>query len=83
MSAWNVHGPESFAFKVLEEIDLEQLTYGRERAQGADRALARGFGRRGCDLTFPRAPRAWHALPKGRGKRRVDRICIEMTSIWE
>jgi hypothetical protein len=31
-SAWNVHGPESFAFKILEEIDLEQLTYGRERA---------------------------------------------------
>jgi hypothetical protein len=33
-SAWNTHGPESFAFKilVLEEIDLEQLTYGRERA---------------------------------------------------
>ena len=31
-SAWNVHGPESFAFKILEEIDLEQLPYGRERA---------------------------------------------------
>jgi hypothetical protein len=31
-SAWNLHGPESFAFKILEEIDLEQLTYGRERA---------------------------------------------------
>ena len=31
-SAWNAHGPESFAFKILEEIDLEQLTYGRERA---------------------------------------------------
>jgi hypothetical protein len=31
-SAWNVHGPESFAFRILEEIDLEQLTYGRERA---------------------------------------------------
>ena len=27
-----LHGPESFAFKILEEIDLEQLTYGRERA---------------------------------------------------
>jgi hypothetical protein len=31
-SAWNVHGLESFTFKILEEIDLEQLTYGRERA---------------------------------------------------
>ena len=31
-SAWNVHGPESFAFRILEEVDLEQLTYGRERA---------------------------------------------------
>ena len=31
-SAWNLHGPESFAFRVLEEIDLEQLPYGRERA---------------------------------------------------
>ena len=31
-SAWNVHGPESFAFRILEEIDPEQLTYGRERA---------------------------------------------------
>jgi hypothetical protein len=30
-SAWNLHGPESFAIKILEEIDLEQLTYGRER----------------------------------------------------
>ena len=30
-SAWNTHGPESFTFKILEEIDLEQLTYGRER----------------------------------------------------
>jgi hypothetical protein len=31
-SAWNAHGPESFTFKILEEIDLEQLTYGREHA---------------------------------------------------
>jgi hypothetical protein len=31
-SAWNAHGAESLAFKVLEEIDLEQLPYGRERA---------------------------------------------------
>jgi hypothetical protein len=31
-SAWNLHGSESFAFRILEEIDLEQLTYGRERA---------------------------------------------------
>ena len=31
-SAWNAHGPDSFAFRILEEIDLEQLTYGRERA---------------------------------------------------
>jgi hypothetical protein len=31
-SAWNVHGPESFAFKILDEIDLDELTYGRERA---------------------------------------------------
>ena len=31
-SAWNIHGPESFAFRILEEIDLEQLRYGRERA---------------------------------------------------
>ena len=31
-SAWNLHGPESFAFRVLEEIDLEHLPYGRERA---------------------------------------------------
>jgi hypothetical protein len=31
-SAWNTHGAESFALKILEEIDLEQLTYGRERA---------------------------------------------------
>ena len=31
-SAWNAHGPESFAFRVLEEIDPEKLTYGRERA---------------------------------------------------
>jgi len=30
-SAWNTHGAESFAFKILEEIDLVQLTYGRER----------------------------------------------------
>lgn len=31
-SAWSLHGPEGFAFRILEEIDLEQLTYGRERA---------------------------------------------------
>jgi hypothetical protein len=31
-SAWNLHGAENFAFRILEEIDLEQLTYGRERA---------------------------------------------------
>ena len=31
-SAWNVHGAESFVFRIVEEIDLEQLTYGRERA---------------------------------------------------
>jgi hypothetical protein len=31
-SAWNTHGAESFAFRILEEIDLEELTYGRERA---------------------------------------------------
>jgi hypothetical protein len=31
-SAWNTHGAESFAFKILEEIDLDELTYGRERA---------------------------------------------------
>ena len=31
-SAWNAHGPESFTFKVLEEIDLDELTYGRDRA---------------------------------------------------
>jgi hypothetical protein len=31
-SAWDVHGAENFAFRILEEIDLEQLTYGRERA---------------------------------------------------
>jgi hypothetical protein len=31
-SAWNAHGAESFAFRILEEIDLEQLTYGRERS---------------------------------------------------
>jgi hypothetical protein len=31
-SAWNIHGAESFTFKILEEIDLEQLIYGRERA---------------------------------------------------
>jgi hypothetical protein len=30
--AWNAHGPESFSFKILEEIDLDELTYGRERA---------------------------------------------------
>jgi hypothetical protein len=45
--------PKSFTFKILEEIDLEQLNYGRERAQGAGRALARGFRRRGRGLTFP------------------------------
>ncbi len=39
-SAWNVHGPETFAFRILEEIDLEQLLYGRARAQGAGSALA-------------------------------------------
>ena len=31
-SAWNTHGADSFTFKILEEIDLEQLTYGRDRA---------------------------------------------------
>jgi hypothetical protein len=31
-SAWNLHGPESFTFRSLEEIDLDELTYGRERA---------------------------------------------------
>jgi hypothetical protein len=31
-SAWNTHGSDSFAFKILEEIDLDELTYGRERA---------------------------------------------------
>jgi len=31
-AAWNTHGADSFAFKILEEIDLEDLTYGRERA---------------------------------------------------
>jgi hypothetical protein len=31
-SAWNLHGSESFGFRVLEEIDLDELPYGRERA---------------------------------------------------
>ena len=31
-SAWNIHGPENFAFRILEEIDLDELPYGRERA---------------------------------------------------
>ena len=31
-SAWSAHGAESFAFRILEEIDLDELTYGRERA---------------------------------------------------
>jgi hypothetical protein len=31
-AAWNLHGPESFTFRSLEEIDLDELTYGRERA---------------------------------------------------
>ncbi len=31
-SAWNAHGAESFTVKILEEIDLEELTYARERA---------------------------------------------------
>jgi hypothetical protein len=31
-SAWNLHGAESFAFRILEEIDLDELPYGRERA---------------------------------------------------
>ena len=31
-SAWNLQGADSFAFRIVEEIDLEQLTYGRERA---------------------------------------------------
>jgi hypothetical protein len=31
-SAWNTHGADSFTFKILEEIDLDELTYGRERA---------------------------------------------------
>ncbi len=31
-SAWNAQGAESFTFKILEEIDLDELTYGRERA---------------------------------------------------
>jgi hypothetical protein len=31
-SAWNIHGAENFAFRILEEIDLDELTYGRERA---------------------------------------------------
>jgi hypothetical protein len=31
-SAWNTHGPENFAFRILEEIDLDEIPYGRERA---------------------------------------------------
>ena len=31
-SAWNTYGEESFGFKILEEINLEPLMYGRERA---------------------------------------------------
>jgi hypothetical protein len=31
-AAWNLHGPESFSFNILEEIDLDELPYGRERA---------------------------------------------------
>jgi hypothetical protein len=31
-SAWNTHGADSFTFEILEEIDLDELTYGRERA---------------------------------------------------
>ena len=31
-SAWNAHGAESFAFRILEEIDLDEIPYGRERA---------------------------------------------------
>jgi hypothetical protein len=31
-SAWNLQGADSFAFRIVEEIDLEQLPYGRERA---------------------------------------------------
>jgi hypothetical protein len=31
-SPWNARGAESFTFRILEEIDLEQLPYGRERA---------------------------------------------------
>jgi len=31
-SAWHTHGPESLSFRILEEIDLDELPYGRERA---------------------------------------------------
>jgi hypothetical protein len=30
-SAWSIHGAESFTFKILEGIDLYELTYGRAR----------------------------------------------------
>ena len=31
-AAWNAQGADAFDFRVLEEIDPEKLTYGRERA---------------------------------------------------
>ena len=31
-AAWNEHGADSFAFEILEKVDLEKLTYGRDRA---------------------------------------------------
>ncbi len=31
-SAWTSHGEKTFAFRILEEINLQQLPYGRERA---------------------------------------------------
>jgi hypothetical protein len=51
-SAWNLHGPESFAFKILEDRSRAADLWARARAQGADCALARNVGR-GRDLTFP------------------------------
>jgi hypothetical protein len=28
---WRAHGPESFGFEILEQVDAEKLVYGRDR----------------------------------------------------
>jgi len=79
-------GPKSFAFKILEEIDLEQLTYGRERALKERVQHWREVFGAGRDLTFPATPvriknrLAWSLPARTFARAGVVKVCVRKRS---